>query len=196
MNTHTIFERDLNGEMVSPSDPGYDELINAIWDTMKMATELNTGYHTPDEVRRILSVILGCEVDESITLLPPFYVDYGKHIKIGKGCFIQQCCTFFGRGGITLGENVFLGPKVNIITINHDPDPENRDATYGRPVVLEDRVWVGINATILPGVRIGYGAIVGANSVVTKDVPPMTVVAGNPARIIKELKNNRYERDK
>ena len=87
-----------------------------------------------------------------------------------------------------LGENVFLGPKVNIITINHDPDPENRDATYGRPVVLEDRVWVGINATILPGVRIGYGAIVGANSVVTKDVPPMTVVAGNPARIIKELK--------
>lgn len=89
-----------------------------------------------------------------------------------------------------------MGPKVNIITINHDPDPENRDATYGRLVVLEDRVWVGINATILPGVRIGYGAIVGANSVVTKDVPPMTVVAGNPARIIKELKNNRYERDK
>lgn len=77
---------------------------------------------------------------------------------------------------------------MNIITINHDPDPENWDATYGRPVVLEDRVWVGINATILPGVRIGYGAIVGANSVVTKDVPPMTVVAGNPARIIKELK--------
>ena len=186
MNAHTIFERDLNGEMVSPSDPGYDELINAIWDTMKMATELNTGYHTPDEVRRILSVILGCEVDESITLLPPFYVDYGKHIKIGKGCFIQQCCTFFGRGGITLGENVFLGPKVNIITINHDPDPENRDATYGRPVVLEDRVWVGINATILPGVRIGYGAIVGANSVVTKDVPPYTIVGGIPAKTIRK----------
>lgn len=98
MNAHTIFERDLNGEMVSPSDPGYDELINAIWDTMKMATELNAGYHTPDEVRRILSVILGCEVDESITLLPPFYVDYGKHIKIGKGCFIQQCCTFSDEG--------------------------------------------------------------------------------------------------
>lgn len=77
---------------------------------------------------------------------------------------------------------------MNIITINHDPDPKNRDATYGRPVVLEDRVWVGINATILPGVRIGYGAIVGANSVVTKDVPPMAVVASNPARIIKELK--------
>lgn len=189
-----IFERDLNGEMVSLSDPGYDRLINAIWDTMKTADELNDGHHTPDEVRRILGKIIGQEVDESVTLLPPFYVDYGKHIEIGKGCFIQQCCTFFGRGGITLGENVLVGPKVNIITINHDPDPENRSATYGRPVVIGDNVWIGINSTILPGVSIGCGAIIGANSVVTKDVPPMTVVAGNPARIIKTLKNKHYER--
>ena len=112
-----IFARDLNGEIVSPSDQGYDELINSIWDTMKTAAELNNGYHTPDEVRRILGEIIGQEVDESVTLLPPFYVDYGKHIKIGKGCFIQQCCTFFGRGGITLGEHVLVGPKVNIITM-------------------------------------------------------------------------------
>lgn len=189
-----IFERDLNGEMVSLSDPGYDGLINAIWDTMKTADELNDGHHTPDEVRRILGKIIGQEVDESVTLLPPFYVDYGKHIEIGKGCFIQQCCTFFGRGGITLGENVLVGPKVNIITINHDPDPENRSATYGRPVVIGDNVWIGINSTILPCVSIGCGAIIGANSVVTKDVPPMTVVAGNPARIIKTLKNKHYER--
>ncbi|MCD7796026.1 MAG: sugar O-acetyltransferase [Alistipes sp.] len=189
-----IFERDLNGEMVSLSDPGYDGLINAIWDTMKTADELNDGHHTPDEVRRILGKIIGQEVDESVTLLPPFYVDYGKHIEIGKGCFIQQCCTFFGRGGITLGENVLVGPKVNIITINHDPDPENRSATYGRPVVIGDNVWIGINSTILPSVSIGCGAIIGANSVVTKDVPPMTVVAGNPARIIKTLKNKHYER--
>lgn len=189
-----IFERDLNGEMVSLSDPGYDGLINAIWDTMKTADELNDGHHTPDEVRRILGKIIGQEVDESVTLLPPFYVDYGKHIEIGKGCFIQQCCTFFGRGGITLGENVLVGPKVNIITINHDPDPENRSATYGRPVVIGDNVWIGINSTILPGVSIGCGAIIGANSVVTKDVPPMTVVAGNPARIIKTQKNKHYER--
>lgn len=189
-----IFERDLNGEMVSLSDPGYDGLINAIWDTMKTADELNDGHHTPDEVRRILGKIIGQEVDESVTLLPPFYVDYGKHIEIGKGCFIQQCCTFFGRSGITLGENVLVGPKVNIITINHDPDPENRSATYGRPVVIGDNVWIGINSTILPGVSIGCGAIIGANSVVTKDVPLMTVVAGNPARIIKTLKNKHYER--
>lgn len=103
------------------------------------------------------------------------------------GCFIQQCCTFFGRGGITIGNDVFIGPKVNLITINHDPNPENRSATYGRPIVIEDKAWIGINSTILPGVRIGYGAIVGAGSVVTKDVPPMTVVAGNPALFIKGI---------
>ena len=71
-----IFARDLNGEIVSPSDQGYDELINSIWDTMKTTAELNNGYHTPDEVRRILGEIIGQEVDESVTLLPPFCRTY------------------------------------------------------------------------------------------------------------------------
>lgn len=186
----SIFERDLNGEMVSPNDQGYDELITDIFDTMKTATEMNTGYKTPAEVHEYMKRILGKPLDESTTVLPPFYVDYGKPVNIGKGCFIQQCCTFFGRGGITIGDGVFIGPKCNLITINHDPDPENRSATYGRPIVIEDKVWIGINSTILPGVKIGYGSIVGAQSVVTRDVPPMTIVAGNPARIIKKIDIN------
>lgn len=183
-----IFKKDLSGEMVSPNEPGYDKLINVIWDTMKLANELNASWHTPEKVRDYLSRITGREIDSSVTLLPPFYVDYGKNIRIGKGCWIQQGCTFFDRGGITLGNDVFIAPKVNLITINHDPNPDNRSATYGRPIVIEDKVWIGINSTILPGVTIGYGAIVGANSVVTHDVPPMTVVGGNPAKVIKEIK--------
>ena len=165
-----IFAKDLSGEMVSPDEPGYDELITDIFATIKTATEMNTGYRTHEEVHE--------------------YIDYGKPVNIGKRCFIQQCCTFFGRGGITIGNDVFIGPKVNLITINHDPDPDNRSATYGRPIVIEDKVWIGINSTILPGVRIGYGAIVGAGSVVTKDVPAMTIVAGNPARIIKKIETS------
>ena len=90
----------------------------------------------------------------------------------------------------TTGEGVFIGPKCNLITINHDVNPDNRSATYGRPIVIEDKVWIGINSTILPGVKIGYGSIVGAQSVVTHDVPPMTIVAGNPARIIKKIEIN------
>ena len=79
---------------------------------------------------------------------------------------------------------------MNLITINHDVDPDNRSATYGRRIVIEDKVWIGINATVLPGVKIGYGAIIGAGSVVTKDVEPMSIVAGNPARFIKKIGNN------
>ncbi len=183
-----IFKKDLSGALVSPNEPGYDELINSIFDTMKLAYELNTGYHSSEEVRDYLSQIIGRKVDESVTLLPPFYVDFGKNIRIGKRCWIQQGCTFFDRGGITIGNDVFIAPKVNLITINHDSDPENRSATYGRPIVIEDKVWIGINSTILPGVTVGYGSIVGANSVVTHDVSPYTVVGGNPAKFIKEIR--------
>lgn len=182
-----IFAKDSSGEMVSPHEPGYDALIADISATIKTATEMNTGYRTPEEVHEYMGRILGKELDATTTVLPPLYIDYGKPVTIGRGCFIQQCCTFFGRGGITIGNDVFIGPKVNLITINHDPNPENRNATYGRPILIEDKVWIGINSTILPGVRIGYGAIVGAGSVVTKDVPAMTVVAGNPARVVRKI---------
>ena len=187
MNVKDIFEKDLSGEMVSPNEPGYEELITDIFATMRTATEMNTGYRTLEEVHEYMGRILGKPLDESTTVLPPFYVDYGKPVNIGKRCFIQQCCTFFGRGGINIGDDVFIGPKVNLITINHDPNPDNRSATYGRTITIEDKVWIGINSTVLPGVTIGYGAIVGAGSVVTKDVQPMTVVAGNPARVIKKI---------
>ena len=185
-----IFARDLSGELVSPNDAGYEELIADIFATMETAQELATvGIRDQKRVHELMGKILGKELPESTTVLPPLYIDYGKPVTIGRGCFIQQCCTFFGRGGITVGNDVFIGPKVNLITINHDVDPDNRSATYGRPIVIEDKVWIGINSTILPGVRIGYGAIVGAGSVVTKDVPAMTIVAGNPARIIKTIEN-------
>ena len=187
-----IFAKDLNGEMVSPNDAGYEKLIADIFATMKTATEMNTGYRTPEEVHEYMGRILGKPLDKSTTVLPPLYIDYGKPVTVGKGCFIQQCCTFFGRGGISIGNDVFIGPEVNLITINHDVNPDNRSATYGRPIVIEDKVWIGINSTILPGVRIGYGAIVGAGSVVTRDIPAGVLAVGNPCRVLREIS----ERDK
>ena len=183
-----IFAKDLGGELVSPEEPGYELLIDDIFSTMETAQELATvSVRDQKRVHELMEIILGKPLDESTTVLPPLYIDYGKPVKIGKDCFIQQCCTFFGRGGIEIGDGVFIGPKCNLITINHDLNPDNRSATYGRSIVIEDKVWIGINSTILPGVKIGYGSIVGAQSVVTKDVPPMTVVAGNPSRIIKRI---------
>ena len=183
-----IFSKDLSGEMVSPNEPGYDALIDDIFRTMETAQELATvSIRDQKRVHELMGRILGKELPESTTVLPPLYIDYGKPVAIGRRCFIQQCCTFFGRGGITIGNDVFIGPKVNLITINHEVNPDNRSATYGRPIVIEDKVWIGINSTILPGVKIGYGAIVGAGRVVTKDVPAMTIVAGDPARIIKTI---------
>lgn len=82
---NSIFAKDLAGEMVSPNDPGYEELINSIWNTLKLTAELNDGYHTPEEVRNYLSSITGSEIDPSVTLLPPFYVDFGRNIRMGKG---------------------------------------------------------------------------------------------------------------
>lgn len=99
----TIFEKDLSGEIVSPNEPGYEALITDIFATIRTATEMNTGYRTPEEVHEYMSRILGKPLEESTTVLPPLYIDYGKPVTIGKGCFIQQCCTFFGRGGITIG---------------------------------------------------------------------------------------------
>ncbi len=186
----SIYDRDRGGETVSPDDPGYETLIDDIFNTMETARRLSdVSLRDQKTIRSMMSGILGKPLPESTTLLPPFYIDYGKPVTIGEGCFIQQCCTFFGRGGITIGNDVFIGPKVNLITINHDVDPDNRSATYGRPIEIADKVWIGINSTILPGVKIGYGAIIGAQSVVTRDVPPMTIVAGNPARIIKKIES-------
>ncbi len=173
--------------MVSPLDPGYEELIDDIFATMRKTTEMNTGYRTPEEVHEFMAEILGKPLPRSTTVPPPVLCRLWPAGPYRRGCFIQQGCTFFGRCGITIGNGVFIGPKVNLITINHDVNPENRSATYGKPIIIEDKVWIGINATILPGVRIGYGSIVGANSVVTGDVPPMTIVAGNPARIVRKI---------
>lgn len=183
-----IFSKDRNGQMVSPNEPGYDALINDIFLTMDTAQELAmVSVRDQKRIHELMEKILDKPLPESTTVLPPLYIDYGKPVTIGENCFIQQACTIFGRGGIRIGNGVFIGPKCNLITINHNPAPDRRSETYGRPIVIEDKVWIGINSTVLPGVKIGYGAIVGAQSVVTHDVPPMTVVAGNPAKFIKKI---------
>jgi acetyltransferase-like isoleucine patch superfamily enzyme len=110
-------------------------------------------------------------------------------ISIGAHSVIDRDCTLDGRGGITIGENVNLAPEVMVLTAAHDPDSDDFVGIV-KAVVIEDYVWVATRAMILPGVRIGRGAVVGAGSVVTKDVVAGTIVAGNPAKVIRERKGN------
>lgn len=183
-----IFKRELRGEVISPTkEPDFQLILDVIDHALELTTELNQLNYRDPRVKDILKELFGKELDQTTILIPPFYTDFGRNIIIGKGCMIQQCCTFFDRGGIIIGNNVAIAPKVNLITLNHDFSPTNRDATFCSPITIEDNVWIGINSTVLPGITIGKNAVVAANSVVTKNVTPNTIVGGNPAKYIKAI---------
>lgn len=154
---------------------------------MQLTTELNNLYHTPEEVRRLFSEIIGKQVDESFTMFPPFYTDCGRNITIGKNVFINSCCNFQDQGSITIGDGSLIGHKAMLATLNHGLEPYDRGSLYPAPIIIGKNVWVGASATILPGVTIGDNAIIAAGAVVTKDVSANKIVAGVPARVIKTL---------
>ena len=153
----------------------------------RITFELNGSYHTPDEVRVLLSELFGYRVPETLRVFPPFYADFGKNITVGEHVFINACCHFQDHGGVTLGDGCQIGHNVVFATLNHGMRPEERSHTWPAPIVLGRNVWVGSNATILQGVTIGDNAVVAAGAVVTRDVAANTVVGGVPARFIKGL---------
>lgn len=153
----------------------------------RITFELNAAYHTPDEVRGLLSRLFGYDVPPTLRVFPPFYTDFGKNITVGDGVFINACCHFQDHGGITIGDGCQIGHNVVFATLNHGLSPEERRYTIPAPIVLGRKVWIGSNSTILPGVTIGDNAIIAAGAVVTKDVPADTVVGGVPAKFIKSI---------
>ena len=153
----------------------------------RITFELNNAYHTPEEVRNLLSRLFGKTVDESFRVFPPFYTDFGKNITVGKNVFINACCHFQDHGGVSLGDGCQIGHNVVFATLNHGLAPEDRQTTYPAPITLGKNVWVGSNSTILQGVTIGDNAVIAAGAVVTKDVPENTIVGGIPARIIRKI---------
>ncbi len=168
--------------------PDIFKFMNEMSDEARLITfQLNTAYHTPEEVRRLLSELFGYTVPASLRVFPPFYTDFGKNITVGENVFINACCHFQDHGGVTLGDGCQIGHNVVFATLNHGLSPEERPITYPAPIVLERNVWVGSNATILQGVTIGENAVVAAGAVVTRDVPANTIVGGVPAKFIRKI---------
>lgn len=167
---------------------GFDTYANMLFqEAIQIGMELNTQYHTPIEILDIMERLTGKKIDASFGLFPPFTTDFGKNITIGKDVFINSGCHFQDQGGIVIGDGAFIGHNVVLATINHDLDPRNNRKNHYAPINIGKNVWIGANATVLPGVSIGDWAVIGAGAVVTKDVPAKSVVGGVPARIIKMI---------
>lgn len=180
-----IFERLLAGEAILPNDPQLGRLREEAFAVKALLTQMNNSAD-PNEITEILGTILDKKVQD-VTVFTPLYINYGKHIRIGLNVFINFDCTFLALGGITIEDDVLIGPKVSLITENHPLDPKERKGLIGKPIHIKKNAWIGANATILPGVTIGENAVVAAGAVVSKDVPDNTIVGGIPAKFIKNV---------
>lgn len=181
-----IFDRMRAGETIRKDDPGYDDFGKVVARTIRLCTQMNAQATDTDQVRDRLSEIFGTRIDESTTIFPPFYTNFGQFTTLGKNVFINHACSFLDIGGITIEDDVLIGPRVNITSENHPLDPSDRKALIPKPVHIKRNAWIGAGATILPGVTVGENAVVAAGAVVSRDVPPNTVVAGIPAKVVKD----------
>ncbi|GAB3319984.1 sugar O-acetyltransferase [Larkinella ripae] len=182
-----LFQRLRAGEILRKDDPEYARFAAVVARTIRLCVEMNATATHVDEVRNRLSEITGSEIDASTTVFPPFYTNFGQFLRLGKNVFINHACSFLDIGGITIEDEVQIGPRVNLTSENHPINPADRQTLIPRPVLIKRNAWIGAGATILPGVTVGENAVVAAGAVVSRDVPPNTVVAGIPAKVVKTI---------
>ena len=175
------------GEIVEGGSEVHQFMHGVSQEALRITAELNGCYHTPEEIRELMSRLTGKPVDETFGLFPPFHTDCGKNITLGKNVFINSGCHFQDQGGITIGDGALIGHNVTLATLNHDFRVSDRASMHPKPVHIGKNVWICDGAVIVPGITVGEGAIVAAGAVVIEDVPPYTVVAGVPAAVIREL---------
>lgn len=165
---------------------------DAVFEEQKKARRLTQKLNTADrsdfsEIASIVKELLGKSEDAFIN--PPFYCDYGSHIEVGKKFFANYNCTILDVAKVIIGDNCQLAPNVAIYTAGHPvhPDTRNSGYEYGIEVTIGSNVWIGGNTVICPGVHIGDNVVIGAGSVVTKDIPDMVIAAGNPCKVIRKI---------
>ena len=171
----------LAGELYRPGDPELqaDATANKVW-----LARYNAALAAPVAERHALLSVHFARVGASAVIRPPFFCDYGYNIHLGDEVFLNFNCVILDVVEVTIGDRTQIGPATQIYAADHPRDAETRRTglEFGRPVRIGSDVWIGGGAIILPGVTIGDGAVIGAGSVVTRDVGPGVIVAGNPAR--------------
>ena len=178
-------EKMLAGELYDPLDP---DLCRERQRCRDLCKRLNDSHEDQqEERRRILTQLLGVETDAWVQ--PPFFCDYGTNIRLGSKVFFNFNCVVLDVMPITIGSNVLFGPSVQIYTATHPIDAETRRKwlEFAKPVKIGSDVWVGGGAIVCPGVSIGDRTVIGAGSVVTRDVPEGVLAAGNPCKVIRSL---------
>ncbi len=179
-------------QLIGTKSPEFREF----YERVKVATRLSArlSEYCLDEtesIRTAFEELIGKPVGDSFTLIPPFFADYGLNITIGRAVFIGYQCMFEGHGAITIADQVMIASKVNLVTAGHPVGAADRRAYItAEPITIDTNAWIGTAATVLPGVHIGADAVVAAGAVVTRDVPTATLVAGVPAKVIRDLSSS------
>lgn len=181
-----VFDRMQSGEIVSFDDPQYYQIKESGIHTTELLIDYNAT-SDPDTLRQIWGKMSGTPLDASTYIQIPAYVNHAEFVTLGKNIYINHACTMLTIGKIIIEDDVLIGPKVNLISEGHPTDPKKRKALKVKPVIIKRNAWIGAGATILPGVTVGENSIVAAGALVNKDVPANTVVAGLPAKVIKEI---------
>jgi maltose O-acetyltransferase len=178
-------EKMLAGQPYHPLDR---ELLAARSRAHDLCSDLNATREAQHAHRAaILQELLG-SIGKNTWIQPPFFCDYGAHIHLGKRVFFNVNCVILDSCEVRIGDYCFFGPNVQIYTATHPMDArERRKFELAKPIVVEDDVWVGGGAILCPGIRIGKGSVIGAGSVVTRDIPPGVFAAGNPCRTIRSF---------
>lgn len=169
-------------------DPEVYKMRKAAYATKELLVQMNNSAD-PVKIRSLLGQITGSEIDESVAVFTPLYINFGRYTKIGKNVFINFDCIFLDLGGITIEDHVQIAPKVSLLSEGHPIAPESRHSLITGHIHIKKNAWIGAGATILPGVTVGENAIVAAGAVVSKDVPDNSIVGGVPAKVIKIINN-------
>lgn len=189
MKNKPITERDkmLAGELYDAMDP---ELVRLRDQARDLCQILNATREAESELRRQLLMKLFGKGGDSVWMQPPFFCDYGTNIELGERVFFNFNCIVLDVCPVQIGSFTLFGPGVQILTPMHPFNAElRRRQEFGKPVSVGSDVWVGGGAMILPGVKIGSRAVIGAGSVVTRDIPDAVFAAGNPCRVIRRLED-------